>query len=70
MQYIVIPTKDKSETDFFISLLKRMKKQATSLSSEEMEDRAFVAALKEAEQSGTGSLVKVKSHLKKIAGLK
>ena len=67
MQYIVIPSKSKSETDFLMSLLKKMKKEATKLSTDEMEDLAFIAALKEAELSGRGSLAKVKTHLKKVA---
>jgi hypothetical protein len=46
MDYIIIPTKDKSETDFFMGLLKKMHKDATQLSSAKMEDRAFIAALK------------------------
>ena len=67
MNYIVIPTKTKSETDFFMDLLKKMHKEATTLSNTEMEDVAFIAALKEAERSGKGSLSKVKSRLSKIA---
>lgn len=67
MEYIVIPTKDKSETAFFLNLLKKMHKEASSLSSKNMEDTAFIAALKEAEQSGKGSLSKVKAHLSKVA---
>ena len=67
MEYIVIPTKDKSETTFFLNLLKKMHKEASSLSSKKMEDIAFIAALKEGEQSGKGSLSKVKAHLSKVA---
>jgi hypothetical protein len=66
MDYIVIPTANKSETDFFMGLLKKMHKEASTLSSKKMEDRAFIAALKEAEQSGKGSLKKVKAHLAKV----
>ena len=66
MDYIVIPTKDKAETDFFMGLLKKMHKDATTLSPSKMEDRAFIAALKEAEVSGKGSLKKIKSHLDKV----
>jgi hypothetical protein len=67
MDYIVIPTKDKSETAFFLGLLKKMHKEVSSFSSKEIEDIAFIAALKEGENSGKGSLEKVKSHLSKIA---
>jgi hypothetical protein len=67
MQYILIPSKSKSETDFFMNLLKKMKKEATTLSSDEMEDLAFIAALKEAEKSGKGSMTKVKTHLDKVS---
>ena len=66
MDYIVIPTKDKTETIFFVDLLKKMHKESTTLSSSKMEDRAFIAALKEAEASGKGSLKKVKAHLDKV----
>ena len=67
MHYILIPSKTKSQTQFFSELLKKMKTDFSMLSSETMEDTAFVAALKEAEQSGKGSLSKVKSHLLKTA---
>ena len=67
MKYIVIPTETKSETSFFLDLLKKMNKEVTTLSTDEMEDMAFIVALKEAEQSGKGSLSKVKAHLKKVA---
>jgi hypothetical protein len=67
MEYIIIPTKDKSETTFFLNLLKKMHKEASSLSSGKMEDIAFIAALKEAEKSGKWSLNKVKAHLSKVA---
>jgi hypothetical protein len=67
MEYIIIPTKDKSETTFFLNLLKKMHKEAASLSSKKMEDLAFIAALKEGEKSGKGSLNKVKAHLSKVA---
>ncbi len=49
MEYIVIPTKDKSETTFFLNLLKKMRKEASTISSKKMEDIAFIAALKEGE---------------------
>jgi hypothetical protein len=32
MEYIVIPTKDKKETVFFLDLLKKMHKRAATLS--------------------------------------
>ena len=67
MEYIVIPTKDKSETTFFLHLLKKMNKKASSVSSRKMEDIAFIAALKEGEESGKGSIENVKKHLTKIA---
>ena len=66
MDYIVIPTKDKTETEFFMDLLKKMHKEAKTLSPSQMEDHAFIAALKESEASGKGSLKKVKSHLQKV----
>ena len=47
MEYLLIPVKDKSETDFFIHLLKKMRKDVSKLSSSEMEDMVFFAALKE-----------------------
>jgi hypothetical protein len=67
MEYIVIPSKSKSETAFLMSLLKKMQQEATTLSADEMEDLAFIAALKEAEKTSKGSLTKVKEHLNKIA---
>ena len=70
MDYIVIPVKDKAETNFFTDLLKKMQKDVISLSSSKMEDLAFIAALKESEKSGKGSLASVKSHLSKIANAK
>jgi hypothetical protein len=68
MDYIVIPTTSKSEKNFFLDMLKKMQKKATTLSTEEMEDFAFMIAMKEAEQSGIGSLPNVKAHLSKVAG--
>ena len=44
-----------------------MQKEASTLSADEMEDIAFMSALKEAEKSAKGSLSKVKAHLSKIA---
>lgn len=67
MEYIVIPTHTKTEAAFFMGLLKKMHKEASMLSSKQMEDSVFIAALKQAEQSGIGSLTKVKAHLSKIA---
>jgi hypothetical protein len=70
MDYILIPVKDKNETDFLLNLLKKMHHKASTLSSDKMEDMAFLALLKESEKSGKGSLSKVKSHLAKIASEK
>lgn len=67
MNYIVIPVKTKSESNFFMDLLKKLNKNVSSLSEREMEDIAFIAALKEAERSGKGSLSRVKARLSKIA---
>jgi hypothetical protein len=67
MEYIVISTHSKSETAFFKDLLKKMQKEATTLTSEEVEDMAFMVALKKAEKGPKGSLSKVKSHLTTIA---
>lgn len=67
MDYIIIPTKDKTETAFFMDLLKKMHKEVSKLTVEEMEDLAFIAAMKEGEKSGKGSLDKVKAHLSKVA---
>lgn len=67
MEYIVIPTKDKTETAFFMDLLKKLQKNPSRLTMKEMEDLAFIAAIKEGEKSGKGSLDKVKSHLSKVA---
>ena len=67
MEYILIPSKSKSETTFFLNLLKKMQKEASTLSADEMEDVAFMTALKEAETTAKGSLTKVKAHLTKIA---
>ena len=67
MDYILIPVKDKSETDFFLNLLKKMRKEASTVSSAEMEDLAFIAAMKEGEKSGKGNLNKIKAHLSKVA---
>jgi len=67
MEYILIPTKNKTEKIFFLDLLKKMQKEVSTLSSEEMEDAAFITALRAAERSGKGSIAKVKSHLSRIA---
>jgi hypothetical protein len=67
MEYVIIPAKDKSETTFFLNLLKKMHKEASPLSSKKMEDIAFMTVLKEGEKSGKGSLGKVTAHLSKVA---
>lgn len=67
MEYIVIPTSDKTETNFFLDLLKKMHKEAISLSAANMEDIAFLAALQESETSGNGNLDFVKGQLSQIA---
>lgn len=67
MEYILIPSKSKSETTFLLSLMKKMQKEASTFSSDEMEGIAFMTALKEAEQTKKGSMTKVKTHLTKIA---
>lgn len=67
MEYILIPSNSKSETTFFLNLLKKMQKKASTLSEDELEDVAFIAALKEAETTSKGSLSKVKAHLSKVA---
>jgi hypothetical protein len=65
MEYIIIPTSSQSEKVF--DLLKKMQKKASTLSAEEMENYAFLKAMKEAEHSGKGNLNKVRSHLSKVA---
>ena len=70
MEYILIPTESKSETTFFLNLLKKMRKNASTISAEEMEDMAFMSALKAAEKSPKGSLDKVKARLSKVAASK
>ena len=67
MEYIIIPTSSSAEKDFFLDLLKKMQKKTSILSSQEMEDYAFLKAMKESEHSGKGSLNKVKAHLLKVA---
>ena len=66
MEYIIIPSKSKRETAFFLDLLKKMQKEVSTLSSEEIEDLVFLSLLKESEKSSKGSLSKVKAHLKKV----
>jgi len=66
MEYILILTKSKTETTFFLDLLKKMGKEFSTLSMEEMEEHAFITALKEAKGSGKGSLNKVKTRLRKV----
>lgn len=67
MEYIVFPTKSKSETAFFRNLLKKMQKNVSTVSSDELADLAFMRAMKEAEKGPKGRLSKVKAHLEKIA---
>ena len=67
MEYIIIPVENKTETAFFINLLKKMQKKASTISGPDMEELAFLSAIMEGEKSGKGSLTKVKSHLSKIA---
>ena len=66
MEYILIPTNSKSETTFFVNLLRKMQKEVSTFSAAELEDAAFIAALKDAENSGKGSLGKVKMHLTNV----
>lgn len=70
MEYILIPSKSKSETSFFIDLLKKMRKDATTLSAENMEDIVFITLLKEAEKSPADNMSKVKTHLRKVISKK
>ncbi len=67
MEYILIPVENKTESAFFLDLLKKMHKEASTISPADMEDIAFLAAIKEGEKSGKGSLGKVKAHLSKVA---
>jgi hypothetical protein len=67
MDYIVIPSSSKSETAFFLDLLKKMRKDVSTLSSEDMEDYALMTAMKKGEKSGKGDMEKVKKHLAKIS---
>jgi hypothetical protein len=67
MEYIIIPTKSKSEKAFFLDLLKKMQKEVALLTDDAMEDIAFTKILKESEKTGKGSMAKVKSHLSKVA---
>ena len=66
MEYIVIPSKSRTETAFFMSLLKKMQKEVTMFSSTEMEDLAFMKAIKEGEKTETVSLENIKRKLSKI----
>ena len=66
MEYIVIPSNSSTETAFFKNLLKKMHKKMSTLSTQNMEDLAFISALKDAEKSGKGNLSKVKSNLSKV----
>ncbi len=49
-----------------MDLFKKMKKNATKLSADKLEDMAFIEAIREGEQSGIGSLNNVKKHLLEI----
>ncbi|MFM9944231.1 MAG: hypothetical protein ACKVQB_03275 [Bacteroidia bacterium] len=66
MEYILIPSKSKSETTFLLNLLKKVQKEVSTFSKAEMEDFLFTSLLKDAEKSTKGSLINVKSHLSKI----
>lgn len=70
MDYILIPVKDKNETDFFMDLMKKMRKEASAITADELEDKIFLSLLKKSEKSGKGSLSKVKSRLSKVAAAK
>ena len=67
MEYIIIPTSSSEEKNFFLNLLKKMQKKSATLSAEEMEDYAFLKAMKESEKSDQGDLKKVKDHLLKVS---
>jgi hypothetical protein len=67
MEYIIIPTSSREEKNFFLNLFKKMQKKAATLSVEEMEDYAFLKAMKESGQSGKGDIEKVKEHFLKVA---
>lgn len=66
MDYIIIPASSKSEKVFFLDMLKKMQKKVTTMSTEEMEDFAFIMVMKEAEKTDTGSLLNVKAHLSNV----
>ena len=66
MEYIVVSTKDKSETALMLSLFKKMKLKASKLTAQQIEDTALIAAMKESEKSGKGSLKNVMAHLDKV----
>jgi hypothetical protein len=67
MEYILIPSKSKSETTFLLNLLKKAQKEASTFSKAEMEDFLLTFLLKDAEKTAKGSLNNVKNHLSKIA---
>lgn len=52
---------------FFLDMLKKMQKKVTTMSTEEMEDFAFLLVMNEAESLETGSLTNVRYHLSKVA---
>ncbi len=47
-----------------------MRKDATTLSAENMEDIVFITLLKEAEKSPADNMSKVKTHLRKVISKK
>ncbi len=67
MEYILIPSESKAETTFLLNLLKKMQKEASIFSSQELEETLFLSALKDADGNKLGSLEQTKTHLKKVA---
>jgi len=70
MEYLLITSKDKSETSFFINLFRKMYTKAALLSPQEIEDIGLLKAMKQSEKSGVGKLSNVNSHLDKIIARK
>jgi hypothetical protein len=66
MDYIVVSSKDKNETELILSLFKKMKVKASRLSATQIEDAALLNVMKESEKSGKGNLKNVLSHLDKV----
>lgn len=62
-----MPTNSKSKATFFLDRLKKLRKDLSTLSTEEMEDTAFIATLKAAVPSEKGSMERVKADLAKVA---